>query len=940
MKLYKKIILITFISQLVMASINNFALGLPKQTQIQNAQTEFDQNGIPIMHIEGIGAQRNPATIAAYALAYGGRHEGYYKLDCSKNTKKFEASLQWLVNNMVKTKGGLWVWQYDFDHTYNDITVKRPWYSAFGQATGIEALLAGYKEFNDKSYLESAIKAAKVIITPIQEGGLMFTNGNDVWFEELVDSNGKPTYILNGHMRALIALHELATVTGDNCYKEHFNKGVTTLIKWLPKYDTGYWLRYDLNPRKTELLFRFNNPYGDLPDLAIHKIVLRDPLTNEEKVLNIGARGDTEGSMKISGNGWGQQIEIDGKSTRRLIKVTPSTYTEQLDGDPHHAPYTYFYLDLPSNWQDNLRSEWFELVVTYKDELPGNVAVQMRSIAPGPAFQWARNGELLLTGSGKWREWTIPIRISDLGFPCGEIYGEKHLQYLEKLASWEPKLRDWVSLMQGYLYSFDDNHYTKEVKLIKQVLPYQSFMLPLISIDDKGVLQQHVVSKESVIDGDGLWDFKSDFGEQVYQLYIISLQAEHGYKALEGSLHKSHDTLKQNKFIKKKQINFISKENVSKLKREPAYEYLLNHAVAKGSEALLWESGYPNTYNDVVIDENWSSSFTQAYVIKALKAAINDNIKTPAADYSKILSKALMGYFVPVEENGFMFNSHYSLPFFQEFSKLPPHNIINAHLVSLTTIKDSIDYEPRLKHLYELGLKTLKEHIHLFDAGYWLRYDLNPKKETLVQIDWLGGKLSPLIEAIEIENPQTANFTKIEVAEDSTYKSYPNIAGADWSTVQSDETKRKGRSFVNGYLLRSKPLNKGALHNVYFTMVLPDREFNNNFIIPVFKMKIKYKDIAPGKFHFKIKPINLNDFYNFIPLKDGHITCNGDQVWKEAIIPIYPEELGWFVGPDYQKFHTEQLELIGEQNNDWFFKQLGERHKYFYDSPYCLIKNN
>jgi hypothetical protein len=82
-----------------------------------------------------------------------------------------------------------------------------------------------------------------------------------------------------------------------------------------------------------------------------------------------------------------------------------------------------------------------------------------------------------------------------------------------------------------------------------------------------------------------------------------------------------------------------------------------------------------------------------------------------------------------------------------------------------------------------------------------------------------------------------------------------------------------------------------------------------------------------------VKPINLNDFHNFIPLSNTHITYGGDQKWKEIIIPIYPQGLGWFVGPDYQKFHAEQLKLISEQRDDWFFRQLGIRHDY-------LLKRN
>ena len=58
---------------------------------------------------------------------------------------------------------------------------------------------------------------------------------------------------------------------------EWYKKGAATLERWLPRYDTGYWLRYDLNPKKQELLFRLNNKYGyQLEPLAIDTIGLTD----------------------------------------------------------------------------------------------------------------------------------------------------------------------------------------------------------------------------------------------------------------------------------------------------------------------------------------------------------------------------------------------------------------------------------------------------------------------------------------------------------------------------------------------------------------------------------------------------------------------------------------------------------------------------------------
>jgi len=906
---------------------------LPKQIDIQNAKININESGIPVMEIEGGEKVMNPSTIALYALGYIGYEdfsEDYYKLNISKDDAKFKECLEWLVNNLTKTEKNVFVWEYGFNHTYNDIIIAAPWYSAFGQAAGIQALLVGYKELQEKKYLDAAIKAAEVLMLPIKDAGLMFAKGDELWFEEVANSTENPSHILNGHMRALISLHMLNEVTGEKKYKDYFEKGMATLIKWLPKYDTGYWLRYDLNPRKEELLFRFSNPYGELANLAISKIVIKDPITAEEEVLNVGVEGDNSGTLRIAGIDWEQPIELDGQFARRLKPVSPVDYSMQLDGSLNHSPHTYFYMKLPSKWVDNLRSDWFELTVFCKDEGKANVNLQIRSIAPGPAFQWMRNGELFLTGSGEWREWKVPIHVSDLGFPCGDIYGEKHLQYLEKLSSWEPKLKDWVDLMRGYFNIFDSNHATETVKLGPQVIPKQTFMLPLYALDKEGVIRQYAPGEGTKTEADGCWDFISDFGNPEYQIYVIAEQARVGEKYSEIYAPFTEAVLKNNKFIKAKNIEYLNfdSENAKLIKREPAYKYLIEHAISKGKEGLIWAADFSNTYNDLVADKGWSSSFFQAYVVKAFKAAVDDDIKFPEADYKELLKKALMGYFVPVEDGGFLFKTHYNLPFFQEISKAPA-SVINAHLISLTSIKESIAYEPRLKGLYEEGVKTLKEHIYLFDAGYWLRYDLNPRKEVLVQIDWLEGESSPLIETIELENPQTNKQTFIDVTSYFAFKNYPKISGSEWSEVKTAGNGRKGRSFVNGYSLHVEPVKKGARHNVYFIMALPDRKFDNYFTIPTYKLKIKYNDVAPGKFQLKVKPINLNDFHNFIPLSNAHITCVGYQKWKEIIIPIYPQELGWFVGPDYQQFHAEQLKLIGEQRDDWFFRQLGIRHDYF-----------
>jgi hypothetical protein len=344
---------------------------VPVQTDVDRAMHLVDDKGVPILQIAGIGDQRHPAWVAIYALAYAGVEVYDTKLTGLEDTEKFNACITWLEQNLKQQPNGLKVWLYGFDITYNDISIKAPWSNAFAQAMGIQAFLVAYKKTGSDKYLALATQASRSLFTPLDEGGFLFKAGNDIWFEEIPRPVDNPGHILNGHMRVLLALRELSDATGDPVTANWLKRGTDTLYRWLPRYDTGYWLRYDLNPQKRDLLFRFANPYG-FPShpLAIDKISLRDPVTDKEVVLDVGAQGDADGVNHIAGTHWGQIESLAGKTVRRLVPAA-------LEGKPDEmgAPHSYFYLALPGVWKDNLRDQWFEMCIEYYDDAPGNVSV-------------------------------------------------------------------------------------------------------------------------------------------------------------------------------------------------------------------------------------------------------------------------------------------------------------------------------------------------------------------------------------------------------------------------------------------------------------------------------------------------------------------------------------------------------------------------------------
>ena len=122
---------------------------------------------------------------------------------------------------------------------------------------------------------------------------MLFAKDGDIWFEE-IPLKEKPTHILNAQLRSLIALDMLYKNSEEKIYKEYFDKGLKTLQKWLPKYDAGYWLKYDLNPNYNQL-FRITNPYGfETAELAIDSIFILDKNQNVLLQEDIGDGDDFE----------------------------------------------------------------------------------------------------------------------------------------------------------------------------------------------------------------------------------------------------------------------------------------------------------------------------------------------------------------------------------------------------------------------------------------------------------------------------------------------------------------------------------------------------------------------------------------------------------------------------------------------------------------------
>jgi heparosan-N-sulfate-glucuronate 5-epimerase len=214
----------------------------------------YDATGIPMLDYRGvIGLQYNPIAIAQWGLAN-------YNLFCQTNDEtRWQKTLQtadWLAANLEQNAHGLWVWNHHFDWEYRD-TLKAPWYSGLAQGQGVSLLLRVHARTESQQYQSAAEKAFVALTHPIAEGGVLFEdesehNKKNLWIEEyLVDP---PTHILNGFIWALWGVFDFWLARSDASAKNIFDRGVATLVRNLPRFDTGYWSLYEQSGTRLKML--------------------------------------------------------------------------------------------------------------------------------------------------------------------------------------------------------------------------------------------------------------------------------------------------------------------------------------------------------------------------------------------------------------------------------------------------------------------------------------------------------------------------------------------------------------------------------------------------------------------------------------------------------------------------------------------------------------
>jgi hypothetical protein len=211
----------------------------------------FDDNGIPLnsayIDVEDKKLSYYPISIGQYGLAVF--HQ--FLIDRSDESKAYFLKIaDWFMCHYSEdNKTGIY-WLSKVPKP--EYKVFNPWKSAFAQSRAISILLRAWQLSGNGDYLTISKKALLPFTLDIQDEGVTaWRNAGNPFYEEYVAS--EPTMVLDGHIFSLFGLYDFVRAVSVNIDRENhelakqlFELGIKSLKYWLPQYDMGYWMRFNL----------------------------------------------------------------------------------------------------------------------------------------------------------------------------------------------------------------------------------------------------------------------------------------------------------------------------------------------------------------------------------------------------------------------------------------------------------------------------------------------------------------------------------------------------------------------------------------------------------------------------------------------------------------------------------------------------------------------
>jgi hypothetical protein len=135
-------------------------------------------------------------------------------------------------------RDGFLAWEYLFPFGGG----KPPWVSALSQGTAIRALVTAADRFDRPELLAAATRTAGAFRARPSRGVDLRLAKDGSWY--LLYSFAPRLRVLNAHLQAVIALHDLHAATRDAAVRRMYAEGLRAARRRIGAFDTGRWSKY------------------------------------------------------------------------------------------------------------------------------------------------------------------------------------------------------------------------------------------------------------------------------------------------------------------------------------------------------------------------------------------------------------------------------------------------------------------------------------------------------------------------------------------------------------------------------------------------------------------------------------------------------------------------------------------------------------------------
>lgn len=201
----------------------------------------FDAEGIPVIpsyiDVEDDRLIYYPISIGQYGLAI---FHTWLKTNAESDKRRFFKIVDWFYDNrQVDEKGVYWL----SDVPKPEYRMIEPWPSAFAQSRGLSILLRGWQMTGEEKYRQAAERALTIFDVASEDGGVTTFTEDGPFYEEY--PTHFPTMVLDGFFFTLCGLYDAVRALESKKARHLFDTGIQTIKTWLPRYDLGYWMRYN-----------------------------------------------------------------------------------------------------------------------------------------------------------------------------------------------------------------------------------------------------------------------------------------------------------------------------------------------------------------------------------------------------------------------------------------------------------------------------------------------------------------------------------------------------------------------------------------------------------------------------------------------------------------------------------------------------------------------